>query len=132
MMAETIENIVCETCGVDVRENTLFCYNCGSKLEVVASFETNGAVTVDDETKSALDDLAGKLSHGSESDDELANAATERKKARVMHRRRNEYKWEPHDDSPILPLYFCRNYCICDDYCRHSPCDLEIAAWFCR
>jgi hypothetical protein len=105
-MTETIEKTVCETCGVDVRENTQFCYNCGSKLEVVASLETNGAATVDDETKAALDDLAGKLSHGSESDDELAKAATERKKARVMHRKRLEYKWEPHDDSPILPLIF--------------------------
>jgi len=105
-MTETIEKAVCETCGVDVRENTLFCYNCGSKLEVIAPIDTNGSAVVDYNTKAALDDLADKLSHGSESDDELAKAATMRKKARVTQRKRLEYRWEPRDDSPVLPLVF--------------------------
>lgn len=105
-MTGTTEKTVCETCGADVRENTLFCYNCGSKLEVAAPLETNGAAAVDDNTKAALDDLADKLSHGSESDDELANAATERKKARVMHRKRNEFRWEPREDVSFLAIAF--------------------------
>jgi hypothetical protein len=105
MMPDTIEKAVCETCGVGTRENTLYCYNCGSKLEVTAPLETNGSVaTVDDSSKAALDDLADKLSR--ESDDELAKAASERKKARVTQRKRLEYKWEPRDDSPVLPLIF--------------------------
>ena len=37
-MAETlVENQVCKACGAEVREGTLFCYNCGGKL---ASDET--------------------------------------------------------------------------------------------
>ena len=104
-MPETIVKAVCETCGVDVRENTQFCYNCGSKLDVAAPSDTNGTATVDSSTKAALDDLADKLSHV-ESDDKLAKAATERKKARVTHRKRLEYKWEPRDDAPVLPLIF--------------------------
>lgn len=32
-MAETsVENRVCQSCGADVRPNTLFCYNCGESL----------------------------------------------------------------------------------------------------
>ena len=106
MMTETIEKIVCATCGVDIRENTQFCYNCGSKLEVVAPLDTNGAAVVVDNTKAALDDLADKLSNGDSEEDKLAKAATERKKARVTHRKRLEYKWEPLDDTPVLPLIF--------------------------
>lgn len=108
-MQETIkiEKATCATCDADVRENTQFCYNCGSKLDLDTSLETNGAVsTSDDNTKAALDDLADKLSHGSESDDELATAAAERKKSRVTHRKRLEYKWEPREDSAILPVIF--------------------------
>jgi uncharacterized Zn finger protein (UPF0148 family) len=105
-MTETIEKAVCESCGVDVRENTLFCYNCGSKLETVTLFETNGSVAVNDRSKAALDELADKLSHGSESADELAAAASERKRTRVTQQKRLEYRWEPRDDSPLLPLVF--------------------------
>lgn len=100
-----IEKVTCPTCDVAVRENTLFCYNCGSKLELAAPAETNGSVaTADENTKAALDDLANKLSR--ESDDELATAAAQRKKARVTHRKRLEYKWEPREDSAILPVVF--------------------------
>lgn len=101
-----IEKATCPTCDAPVRENTQYCYNCGSKTEIAALPETNGAATVDDNSKAALDDLADKLSHGSETEVELANAATERKKARVMHRKRNEFAWEPSDDSSILAILF--------------------------
>ena len=106
MMAETTENVVCETCDALIRENTLFCYNCGSKLDHVTPFEANGAVAVDENSKSALDDLTDKLSHGTASDNDLANAATERKKARVLHRRRNEFTWEPREDASVLAMVF--------------------------
>lgn len=101
-----MEKAVCETCGVDARENTLFCYNCGSKLEIAAPFEANGTAAVDDKTKAALDDLADKLSHSDSEEDKLAKAAIKRKKARVTHRKRLEYRWEPRDDSSTLSLIF--------------------------
>lgn len=106
MKRETIEKAVCETCGVDARENTLFCYNCGSKLEIAAPFEANGTATADDKIKAALDDLADKLSHTESEEDKLAQAAIERKRARVTHRKRLEYKWEPRDDSSASSLIF--------------------------
>lgn len=105
-MTGTAEKTICATCGVDVRENTVYCYNCGSKLDPVTSPEMNGAVAVDEDSRAALDDLAEKLSHGSESERQLANAATERRKARVTHRKRNEFAWEPLEDSSISALIF--------------------------
>lgn len=106
-MPEVIEKVVCRTCDAAVRENTVYCYNCGSKLDLDIERGTNGAVAVADEnSKAALDDLADKLSHGSESDSDLANAATKRKRARVVHRKRNEFTWEPREDSSILAVFF--------------------------
>ncbi|MGB4990961.1 MAG: zinc-ribbon domain-containing protein, partial [Pyrinomonadaceae bacterium] len=32
MTEAILEKAVCEQCGVAVRENTLFCYNCGSSV----------------------------------------------------------------------------------------------------
>lgn len=106
-MSETVEidKATCSTCDAVVRENTQFCYNCGSKLELASPVETNGTAVVNDNAKAALDDLADKLSHV-ESDDKLAKAASERKKARVTQRKRLEYRWEPRDDAPIVPVIF--------------------------
>lgn len=103
-MTETIEKTICEACGADVRDNTVFCYNCGSKLELENPLEKNGAAVADENSKAALDDLANKLTR--ESGDELAKAATKRKKARVMHRKRNEFTWEPREDSSFLAMVF--------------------------
>ena len=33
MSQSVVEKTVCEECGVDVRENTLYCYNCGSRID---------------------------------------------------------------------------------------------------
>lgn len=106
-MTGTTEKSVCAKCGVDARENTSYCYNCGAKLAVVAPVETNGAaVVVDDNTKAALDDLADKLSHVDADEGKLAKAATERKKARIRHRKGNEFTWEPREDSSVLEIVF--------------------------
>ena len=100
-MAETIlEKTACEKCGADVRENTLFCYNCGYHFADAAK-QANGAeppamsAAMSDETKSALDDLAAKFKiEEPEADDRLALAAAERKKARVSPKRKKEEVWE--------------------------------------
>jgi len=100
-MAETtVEKATCENCGVDVRENTQFCYNCGKpvadiEIDVAASNGTAPAVST--EAQAALDDLAARFTPGEATDDDkLAQAAAERKRARVRARR-NEVVWEPAD-----------------------------------
>lgn len=96
-MAEVaLEKATCEKCGADVRENTLFCYNCGNRFGEAIK-QTNGAVPNDmsDETKSALDDLAARFKiEEPESSDKLALAAAQRKKARVTPKRKKDEVWE--------------------------------------
>lgn len=101
MVEAVAEKEVCEECGVDVRENTAFCYNCGASVgEVLAS---NGAAAEkSDETKAALDELAERFKIDGEEDDRLAKAAAERRKARVSNRKSLNYEWQPDDDSPNL------------------------------
>ena len=107
-MAETtVEKGICEKCGVETRENTQFCYNCGIDLTddgtggQVARSEKNGfADSASPESQKALEELAARLDSGGEVDsDKLAQAAEERKKARVKRRQPRQFVWEPADDS---------------------------------
>jgi uncharacterized Zn finger protein (UPF0148 family) len=99
-----IEKPVCEKCGVDVRENTLFCYNCGSRvggdaLEDAAESVSEPETDVDAKSRAALDELAERLKADELADEgKLARAASERRQARVSHRRSREYAWEPRDN----------------------------------
>lgn len=99
MTQASIKKTACAECGVDVRENTVFCYNCGGR--VGGPSNENGAAPDDTpEAKAALDDLAEKLNSDMAAEELLAKAASERKKARVTSRRARGYGWEPVDDSP--------------------------------
>lgn len=101
-MAETgVEKAVCEKCGADVRENTAFCYSCGEsilRLESDTEKPLNVDVAVNEETQSALDDLAERLKLDEDAENKLARAAGERKKARVKQRKPNEFQWESNVD----------------------------------
>ncbi len=60
----------------------------------------NGAAAVDDEKKAALDDLAARFKiDEAPTDDKLAQAADERRRARAIRRKPKQYVWEPGDDS---------------------------------
>ncbi|MEQ1603649.1 MAG: zinc ribbon domain-containing protein [Pyrinomonadaceae bacterium] len=96
---------VCQKCGVDVREGTTFCYNCGSPLvepepaPVEIVMPEIEETPVEDRSKAALDDLAERLRLDQDEDKKLAKAAAERKRARVSQRRSSQYTWESSDDS---------------------------------
>ncbi len=99
-MAETtVEKATCENCGSDVRDNTVFCYNCGKKFEQDGNaFNGTETASISDEAQTALDDLAASLSvDNAESEDKLALAAAERKKARVAPKKTKEVIWEADD-----------------------------------
>jgi predicted amidophosphoribosyltransferase len=101
-MAEVIvDKAVCSSCGVDVREETVFCYNCGSRVAHDSTAAKNGAPTnVGHDTRAALDDLAERLKQGeAEQGDRLAKAAEQRRKARVSRRKTHKIVWEPTGDS---------------------------------
>lgn len=102
-----VKKKTCKKCGADVREQTLFCYNCGNRVArapavaaTLAKVESNGAVAGNDaETRAALEELAGRFKIDDDvGDGRLAKAAEERKKARVRPRQRVEFGWEQADD----------------------------------
>jgi uncharacterized Zn finger protein (UPF0148 family) len=119
-MAETtLENAICESCGVDVRDGTQFCYNCGTPVTEVepiprpesaesvdAPIEANGTAPVTDrrdEASAELDELSEKVKDDDADEaDKLAAAAAERKKARVRPRKKRSITWQPVEDGPGL------------------------------
>ena len=105
-MAETtVEKATCGKCGADVRENTVFCYACGGRVAEVgpqSGEETNGSAAdepLSDESRAALADLSEKFKIEEPGKEELlAQAAAERKKARVRPRKKKEIAWETVED----------------------------------
>lgn len=98
---------ICEKCGVDVRENTMFCYNCGHSFTEAAA-ETNGTESagISDEAQTALDDLAARLRiDESESVDRVKLASAERKRARVAPKRPKEEVWEGTEGRSVGALF---------------------------
>ena len=103
-----MEKEKCQSCGADVREDTLFCYNCGKSVaaEPTSSdereIETNGSNS--DAIAGADSDADKELARLFRIDelppeDKLASAAAERRKARSSQRRRREIVWESGDES---------------------------------
>ena len=103
-MAETIiDRAACENCGADVRDGTTFCYNCGKSVnaessEPAAAVHSSNGSSVSPEGQAALDDLAQRLriDETTSEENKLAQAAAERKRARVRSRQ-NETVWEAAD-----------------------------------
>lgn len=114
MTEVVLEKDICENCGVDVREGTAFCYNCGVPVSDLKSDEAEPSLDevpavegpdVDAKTKAALEDLAEKLKFDEVEDKKLAKAAAERRKARVSQRKTSrEFTWESTDESPGISL----------------------------
>ncbi|MBK6751790.1 MAG: zinc ribbon domain-containing protein [Pyrinomonadaceae bacterium] len=93
-MAEAVlEKAICAACGVDVREGTQFCYNCGKPVpngleSTVVPAELSGNAdpgsNIENDDKIETNDKAEKL----------AAAATERKRSRVGQRKPKKVIWE--------------------------------------
>lgn len=108
-MSEAVaEKDVCEKCGAEVREGTMFCYACGGRVASDEVPKTNGSLKVDDEkSRSALDELAEKLKiedPPAKPQGQFAKAAEQRNKARVAQRKTRDFVWEPQDDVPLALL----------------------------
>jgi hypothetical protein len=103
MSQTVVEKAVCDNCGVDIRENTLFCYNCGSRVaepEPAAKAESGLVTKADTGTKVADLGEQIRIEPPTEEEKKRAKAAAERKKARINSRKRPEVVWEPADDEP--------------------------------
>lgn len=90
MMAEmVVEKAVCQTCGVEVREESLFCYNCGK------SVSDDGPVADAAPIEPSETEIVRPGSRPP-----LRSAASLRKQRRAYNRQPVEVTWEPHDGSP--------------------------------
>lgn len=108
MPETTVEKATCENCGVEAREGTTFCYNCGTPVLDVEKAEAanNGEpAAVSAEAQAALDELSQRFKIDKvKEEDKLAQAAAERKRARVRARR-SEVVWEPVDNTMWFVLF---------------------------
>ncbi len=87
MMSEVaVEIPTCETCGADIRGDSLFCYSCGSSLSPTA--------------EPAVDATVEKPEAEIEKRPPLTSAASLRRKRRTVSRRPVQISWEPPDGSP--------------------------------
>jgi hypothetical protein len=128
MSQSVIEKAICEKCGVDARENTLFCYNCGNRLsdsEMFGGSESEIRSLNDDassepvgkpdtrledatsdgvnlKAKAALNELAERIriEPPGIDDEAVALAAARRKKARGARIKPRECVWEPVEGPP--------------------------------
>ncbi len=89
MAKAVVEKEVCSKCGVDVRENTQFCYNCGTQVAT----DADGKSVSNDNAEAVV-----KSDDKASDEKKLSRAAEERRKARVSQRKSNEYVWEPGGD----------------------------------
>lgn len=104
-MIETVpEKALCASCGVDVREGTQFCYNCGKPVTNGILEKVNNLEKVDVTNESISD----KNQKPSEKAEKLATAAAERKKSRIGQRKPKKVVWEePSQLSNSLFVLFC-------------------------
>jgi hypothetical protein len=129
-MAETItKNQVCNACGANVREGSLFCYNCGGSLaseiavaksnknEAVADiqsqenvFDRNGdfkqnGVNAKQEIREIFNEvpIAKPIEKSNlNKETKLESAATMRKKSKSIQPKKVEVIWEEHEDAPNI------------------------------
>src|SRR5688572_10527128 len=91
MMAETaVKNATCESCGAEVRDESVYCYNCGKPV-----------VTPPVEVEEIEDDNAEPVA-STPVRPPLRSAASLRKKRRAFNRQPIEITWEPVEKSPTI------------------------------
>lgn len=84
-----VEEAVCDICGVDVREGSLFCYNCGGSVtntEAAAPATTEPIPSTDTEPKN------GKADYDPA---KRRSERLEKRKVRSVESRQIEIVWEP-------------------------------------
>lgn len=96
MVDAAVKKFVCEACGADVRDESLFCYNCGEAV-TEAPVEDDPAVTVLSDTVAKPTPAAAET-NGLQAAFEKARIQTDsgiRKRSKPFQRKRIEVVWEP-------------------------------------
>lgn len=86
-----VETAVCDICGAEVRDGSLFCYNCGGS---VSKADELGAILVPSEPIIVRDD---KPANGNATYDPVQRRAerTEKRRVRAANRQPVEIVWQP-------------------------------------
>jgi hypothetical protein len=129
-MAETItKNQVCNACGANVREGSLFCYNCGGSLasEIAVAKSNKNEAVADIQSQENVFDRNGDIKQNGvnakqeireifnevpiakpieksnlNKETKLESAATMRKKSKSIQPKKVEVIWEEHEDAPNI------------------------------
>jgi hypothetical protein len=129
-MAQTItENQVCNACGANVREGSLFCYNCGGSLasEIAVAKSNKNEAVADIQSQENVFDRNGDIKQNGvnakqeireifnevpiakpieksnlNKETKLESAATMRKKSKSIQPKKVEVIWEEHEDAPNI------------------------------
>lgn len=113
MTETTVEKEICKSCGVEIRPQTEYCYNCGSAVsDSATASETAHGDAIETETTvektetiktAAIEKTATAEAEKNQTIDEsakLKSAATLRRQPKTRERKTVEVVWEEHDNAP--------------------------------
>lgn len=90
-MAEIVaESLICNACGADIRDGSLFCYSCGETTNVTS----DGKLEVTAAELEFPPENGSELRPAMAKPEKFRSAASLRKRAKVFNRQPVEYVWE--------------------------------------
>ena len=105
MMAETLtETAVCDAGGAEVRDASVFCYNCGERVrseESISERVSSDVVAPDTPVVSAPADDRVAVKDAKSKRPPLRSAASLRKQRRAYNRQPVEIRWEQRERAPV-------------------------------
>lgn len=90
MSNTTVTEAICDLCGAEIRDGSLFCYNCGTAVRATPPEETVSVAMPHEPSSKTRDERPP-----------LRSAASLRKERRAFNRQPIEVKWEPKAETSI-------------------------------
>lgn len=120
-----VEGLTCGACGVEVRPDTQFCFNCGGSLELAEAADggpiampsidpdppAGAAAVTNISSRNSSPDPSEKMGSGTEPP-RLETASSLRRKTRTMERKPIEIVWEPNRGANVVLIAATVLLCI--------------------
>ena len=91
MSNTTVTEAICDLCGAEIRDGSLYCYNCGTAVRATPPEETVSVPVPHEPSVKTKDDRPP-----------LRSAASLRKERRAFNRQPVEIKWEPRAETSMV------------------------------